>query len=237
MVKKYKAVNKAFERLLHGASQISPEDRTVLGRKVFIEFSKQPGKVGKVLLISRSDRHFAGLHLKYVKKENHAGTWELVNKNSRAFQAHEESLSQARTIEEIGAWLINNGLYNEASIINLVPNPTYVTYDEIRKLFKALNDFFKPLIKESVSFDQLLEKKMVTHLFVSINFYAPKQQHQVTEYTAIFLNSWGEMFCKSVYLSKGFKTMEDAKKDILIKIGVKKMPVNTAFYFSKGVAR
>ena len=74
-------------------------------------------------------------------------------------------------------------------------------------------------------------------LFISINFYAPKQQRKVTEYTAIYLNSWGEMFCKSFYSDQGFSTMEDAKKDIMKTVGIKKMPLNTAFYFSKGVAR
>ncbi|MCF6246573.1 MAG: class I adenylate cyclase [Desulfobacula sp.] len=237
MVKKYKTVNQAFEKLFHGGSQISPEDRTILGRKVFIEFSKQQGKVGKVLLVSRSDRHFSGLHLKYLKKENHLGTWELINKNARAFHDQEESLIRAKTIEEIGAWLVNNGLYNESAIINLIPNPTYVTYDDVRKLFKTINDFLGPVIQETAGFDQLLEKNKVMHLFISINFYAPKQQNLVTEYTVIYLNSWGEMFCKSVYSNLGFSSMEDVKKDILTRIEIKKLPVNTAFYFSKGVSR
>jgi len=237
MVKKYKTVNKAFEKLVHGRSRISPEDRTVLGRKVFIEFSKQTGKVDKVLLISRSDRHFQGLHLKYIKANNKIGTWELINKNAKAFHNCQESLIKANTIEEIGAWLINNSLYNESMIINLVPNPTYVTFDDIRKLFKTLYDFFRPLIKNTINFDQLLLKNRVVCLFISINFYAPRQQQKVSEYTAIYLNSWGEMFCSSFYSTKDFLTMEETKKDLMNKIGIKKLPLNTAFYFSKGVTR
>jgi adenylate cyclase class 1 len=236
MIKKYKTVNKAFERLFHGRSGISLEDQTMLGRKVFIEFSKQPGKVEKVLLVSRSDRHFQGLHLRYNKTDR-IGTWELFNKNVKAFHHREESLIKANTIEEIGAWLINNSLYNESTIINLVPNSTYVTFDDIRKLFKTIYDFFSPMLKKVIGFDQLLMKNRVVSLFISINFYAPKQQRKVTEYTAIYLNSWGEMFCKSFYSDQGFSTMEDAKKDIMKTVGIKKMPLNTAFYFSKGVAR
>ncbi len=237
MVKKYKTVNKAFESILHGRSQISPEDRTVLGRKIYIEFSKQPGKVEKVLLVSRSDRHFAGLHLKYVQNNNKVGTWNLVNKQAKTLQLQEEPLIKANTIEEIGAWLINNSLFNEDSAINLVPNPTYVTFDDIRKLYKAMFDFLDPIHKSLIGFDQLLTKSQLVCLFISINFYSPRQQRKVTEYTAIYLNSWGEMYCKSVYSKQGFPTMEETKKDILERIGIKKMPLNTAFYFSKGVAR
>jgi adenylate cyclase class 1 len=237
MIQKYKTVNKSLEGLFHGRSNISPEDRTVLGRKILIEFSKQPGKVEKVLLISRSNRHFQGLHLKYNPGAGKTGTWELLNKNARAFHGELEPLIRAGTIEEIGAWLMNNGLYNETAVISLVPNPTYVTFDDIRKLFQAMYDFFSPMLKQAVGFDRLLMKNRVVCLFVSINFYAPKQQQRVTEYTAVYMNSWGEMFCKSFCSDQGFSTMEAAKTDILARMGIKKLPLNTAFYFSKGVAR
>lgn len=237
MIKKYKTVNLTFEKQFQGRSMISQEDRTVLGRKIFIEFSKQPGKVEKVLLISRSDRHFQGLNLKYIKKETRVGTWELFNKNIKMHLQAEESLIKAHTIEEIGAWLMNNDLYNENSVVTLIPNPTYVTFDDIRKLFKAMYDFFSPVLNKVIGFDQLLLKNRVVCLFISINFYAPKQQRKVTEYTAVYLNSWGEMFCKSFYSDQGFPNMEETKKDIMNRINIKKMPLNTAFYFSKGVAR
>ncbi|OGR53647.1 MAG: adenylate cyclase [Desulfobacula sp. RIFOXYB2_FULL_45_6] len=237
MIQKYKAVNITFERNFKGRFMISPEDRTVLGRKIFIEFSKQPGKVGKVLLISRSDRHFQGLQLKYVKKTGKIGTWELINKNTRSHQTQEESLIKAHTIEEIGAWLMNNDLYNEDSVIHLIPNPTYVTFDDIRKLFKTMHEFFSPSLRKEVGFDRLLLKSRVVSLFISINFYAPRQQHKVTEYTAVYMNSWGEMFCKSFYSEKGLPTLEETKNDIMKRIDIKKFPVNTAYYFSKGVAR
>ena len=237
MVKKYKSINKSFESLFHGRSQISPEDRTVLGRKIFIEFSKQPGKVEKVLLVSRSDQHFHGLNLRYSNPSNTIGSWELFNKNAKALHHHEEQLIKAKTIEEIGAWLLNNGLYNDSAVINLVPNPTYVTFDDVRKLYKSMNDFFAPNLNQYVSFDQLLMKSRVVRLFISLNFYAPRQQQKITEYTIVYLNSWGEMFCKSVYTKQGFSNMDETKNDIINRIGIETLPEDTGFYFSRGFAR
>jgi len=237
MIQKYKAINISFEQNFKGRFMISPEDRTVLGRKIFIEFSKQPGKVGKVLLISKSDRHFQGLQLKYVKNTDEIGTWELINKNTRSHQHQEEFLVKAHTIEEIGAWLMNNELYNEDAVIHLIPNPTYVTFDDIRKLFKTMHEFFSPALKKEAGFDQLLLKSRVVSLFISINFYAPRQQHNVTQYTAVYMNSWGEMFCRFFYSENGFVSLEETKNDILQRIGIKKFPLNTVYYFSKGVAR
>ena len=237
MVKKYKTVNKAFDGLFQGQSMISSEDRNVLERKILIEFSKQPGKVEKVLLVSRSGRHFQGLHLKYVKKSHPAGIWQLFNKNSKASHHPEELLVEADTIEEIGAWLVNNSLYHANSMVHLIPNETYVTFDDIRKLYETMHDFFSPMLRKNISFDHFSMRKKVACLFVSINFYAPKQQREVTDYTAVYLNTWGEMFCKTYSSDQGFSSMEETKKDILDRVGIKKMPLNTAYYFSKGVAR
>ncbi len=237
MIQKYKSINITFERNFKGRFMISPEDRTVLGRKIFNEFSKQPDKIGKVLLISRSDKHFQGLQLKYVKNTGEIGTWELFNKNVRSHQTREESLIKGYTIEEIGAWLINNDLYNADAVIHLIPNPTYVTFDDIRKLFTTMHEFFSPVLKKEVGFDQLLLKSRIISLFISINFYAPRQQHKVTEYTAVYMNSWGEMFCKSFYSEQGFASLEETKNDIMGRMDIKRFPLNTSYYFSKGVAR
>jgi len=237
MIRKYKQINISFEQNFKERFMISLEDRTVLGRKIFIEFSKQPGKVGKVLLISRSERHFQGLQLKYVNDTGKIGTWELINKNTRSHQTWEESLVKAHTIEEIGAWLMNNGLYNKDTVVHLVPNPTYVTFDDIRKLFKTMYEFFSPSLGKEVGFDQLLLKSRVFSLFISVNFYAPRQQYNVTEYTVVYMNSWGEMFCRSFYSEKGFASFEETKVDILQRVGIKKFPLNTGYYFSKGVGR
>ena len=237
MVKKYKTINRAYESLFHGQSEISPEDRTVLGRKILVEFSKQPGKVKKVFLVSRGDRHLQSLYLKYNKKNDIIGTWQLYNKNRKALQIQEEFLINADTIEEIGAWLINNSLYHENSVINLIPNPAYVTFDDIRKLYKNMYEFFSPILNQAISFDQLLMKNRVVYLFVSIDFYAAKKERSINRYSAVYLNSWGEMFCKSIYSKQGFSSMDQVKQDIMNKIGIKKLPLNTVFYFSKGAAR
>ncbi|MCP4024261.1 MAG: adenylate cyclase, partial [Desulfobacteraceae bacterium] len=236
MIKKYKKVSKTFDRNFHERAMISAEDRTVLGRKVWIEFSKQPGKIGKVLLVSRGDRHFQGLNLKYELKQGKTPQWYLINKSSKQIYS-EEALYVASTIEEIGAWMINNSLYTEHTLINLIPNPTYVTYDDIKKLYKAMYDFFHSDLKENVSFKELLVKDKIVSLFISINLYASKNLKNVMEYSAIYMNSWGEMFCKSCISKSGFSNMDEMKRDVCQQIKMGRLPENTAFYFPKGILR
>ncbi|MFH2058408.1 MAG: class I adenylate cyclase [Pseudomonadota bacterium] len=229
IVKKYKTLNKAFEKLNQGDSQISPEDRTVLGRKVYSELSRQPGKIEKVLLVSKSEILFNGLHLKFTQAPGQPGTWALINKDLRGAD-REETLITATTIEEIGAWLIVNKIYSDSCGVNLLPNPTPVAVDDIRKLFKSLYDYFGPVIKKPVSFDRLLKKRTITDLFVSVNFYAPRQQRRITGYTMIYMNTWGEMFFKSYASIKGLPEMEDVKNNIQQQLGIKTMTADTACY-------
>jgi adenylate cyclase class 1 len=237
MLEKYKKVKKECEHDIHESPMISREDQTVLEHKVKIEFSNQPMKVRKILLVSRGEQHFHGLYLKYINKGSHNGEWLLINKNPKALPDHEEPLIRAETIEEIGAWLIVNGLYSKNTIINLAPNPCFVTFDEIKKLYENIHEFFYPLIKPVLGFDQLLLYPQKKAVFVSVNFYAPQKQKKVMHYTALYVNDWNEVFCSYSFTHQGFISLAHVKRDLMFKLRVRKLPLNTAFYFSKGVVK
>ncbi len=211
IIKKYKFLNKALEDLPGDEILISPEDRTVLGRKVYAELSRQPDKIVKILLVSKTALHFSGLHVKYVRTKE--GAWELIHKTGKTVDGS-ETLISAQSIEEIGAWLMINDVYKDNPMVHLVPNPTPVTTDDIRKLFKALYDSFGPLIHQPVGFDPLLKKESLAGLFVSVNFYSPRQQRDITDYTLIYMNTWGEMFLKSFRPQKGLPDLRDLKKTV-----------------------
>jgi len=233
---KFTQVKQQFEIQTRGRLMISDEDRKVLERKVDIVFLEKPHKIKKNLLVFRGDRHFERLHLKHIPKPETPGRWELFHKNLTIHQ--DDSFTKADSIEEIGAWLINNSLYTSHSMINLVPNPTVVTHEDVEKLFKNMYDYFNPTVKKQVNFSELRKgKPKIVCLFISINFYAAKQQSDISDYCAVYINSWGEMYFRSSWPGKAFSSMDTAKVDILDTLGIKKFPLNTAFYFSKGMAR
>jgi len=236
ILQKYKKVKNECEHNREDAL-ISHQDQTVLEHKVKIEFSDQPMKVRKILLVSRGDRHFYGLHLKYIDTHSPNGEWVLLNKRPKAALDSEEPLIRAKTIEEIGAWLIVNGLYSKNTIINLAPNPCHVTFDEIKNLYKNIHDFFHPLIKPSVGFDQLLVYPPKKAAFVSVNFYAQKEQKKIMHYTVLYVNAWNEVFCSPSFTTQGFISLGHVKRDLMFKLRTRELPLNTLFYFSKGVVK
>lgn len=232
MLTKYARIKKYFDIMSRDGLMISSQDRSVLERKVDIVFLEKPFKIKKMLLVPRGDRLFSKLYLKHLP----GGTWELIHKESGL--DHEETLMKADTIEQIGAWLILNTLYTEHLLINLIPNPTRVSHDDIQKLFKAMHDFFVPDIERSVRFHELHKPRpAIVSIFISINFYAARQQTPVNDCSAIYMNSWGEMYARSIGTGKGFSSLETAQKELLSSLGISKLPEKTVFYFSKGMAR
>lgn len=233
---KFNQVKKRFENQSISGLKISKDDRRVLERKVNIVFLDKPHKIKKILLVSSVDKHFARLHLKHIPQANTPGGWELFHKNLKAGKDNDDSLVKANSIEEIGAWLINNSLYVANSIINLVPNPTLVTHETIKRLFKSMHDFFNPHIMAPIHFNELRkEKTQIVCLFVSINFYAAKQPSGITDYCAIYINSWGEMYFRSSWPGKTFSSMTIAKQHLLETLGIMQFPFKTKFYFAKGI--
>ncbi|MCG8688559.1 MAG: class I adenylate cyclase [Desulfobacterales bacterium] len=238
MVTKYTDLKKRFETRSVSGLMISEQDRIVLERKVNIVFQDKPNKIKKLLLVSRGDRHFSRLHIRYIPLPGKSyGQWELIHKIPKHRQQNEESIITADSIEEIGAWLINNSLYTERTFLGMVPNPTVVSHDDIEKLYRSMYEFFEPSLKKTVHFSAMRKQPEICRLFISLNFYTEKSMGKIYDYTVIYLNSWGEMYLRNAKPSKPLQGLEAAKREICIGLSLDDLPKDTAFYFSKGVSR
>ncbi len=238
MVSKYADLKKRFDTQSGSGLMISEQDRIVLERKVDIVFQDKPYKIKKLLLVSEGDRHFSRLHLKYLPGSGSApGRWELVHKIPKQQQKDEESIINSDTIEEIGAWLINNRLYTERTFLGLVPNPTSVSHDDVEKLYRAMHRFFMPEINKTIHFSEMRKPPVIVCLFISLNFYAGKPQTKVSDYTTVYLNSWGEMYLRSARPAVALPDLEAAKQQIRTGLSCHDLPEKTAFYFARGAGR
>jgi adenylate cyclase, class 1 len=223
MIGKMRMMNKAFENAFQNDAKISPEERTVLVRNIVVEFSKGKNKIERVLLVSRNLTYFKRLSLQ-PKEVNKKTTWELVVDPKTARHSQKDVLKQAGTIEEIAAWLINNSFYSEQSTISLVPNPSFVTYNDIVRLMKAMHDFFTPIMQKQKSFHSLVLEAKIVAVFVSFNLCVNPSNPKINEYTIIYLNSWNEMFIYSKINNKGFDSVKEVVEDILTMTGIKRLP-------------
>ena len=217
-------------------SLITPADITVLGRKIFVHFVKKPDKIEKILLISKNSYHFHGLSLRFCKATGKKPAWELIHKSGRISMIREEILKKADTIEEIGAWFIYNRLYSDQTLINLIPNPTPVTSDDIKSFFSAMDSFF-PSDGDDIGPDILLAKQVINFLFISMNLCVPRKIKKIVECSAIYMNSWGEMFVSSFSKKDGFDSLEELMRTIRKALKIDKFPEQTMYYFPKSFKR
>jgi len=95
------------------------------------------------------------------------------------------------------------------------------------------NIFSIPLLAEPVGFNQYLLPKKVVGIFISIGFYSPVHEKKMTDYTVIYLNSWGEMQQKSVHLDQGFSSEKQVIKDVMNRLGIKELMPDQIVCFTK----
>lgn len=217
-------------------SLITPADIAVLGRKIFVHFVKKPDKIEKILLISNKSYHFHGLSLRFCKATGKKPVWELIHKSGKISMIREEILKRADTIEEIGAWFIYNRFYSDQTLINLIPNPTSVTSDEIKRFFSAMDSFF-PSDDYDIGSDILLAKAVINFLFISMNLCVPGKIKKIVECSAIYMNSWGEMFVSFFSKKDGFDSLEELMRTIRKELKIDKFPEHTVYYFPRSFKR
>ncbi len=208
MIATYKRMNRFLQKTTSEKARISPEDLTILGRKMFVQFASQPYKVEKIPIAFHGKKMFQKLYIKYDHSIHSSPKWLLyhVIKDEKTGRNINEVLKKADRIEEIAIWLIHNGLYMPATTFQLLPNPTPVTPEDIRLFLDKLYDFFPEHDNDTISPQRLLGDAHVLKLFITVNFTADRKLNKICEYTAIYKTSWGEVFCRVFFEKKGKRT-------------------------------
>jgi adenylate cyclase class 1 len=124
-------------------------------------------------------------------------------------------LKEMDRIEEIAIWLIHNDLYSSTASLQLMPNPTSISIQDILDFMTCLHDFFPPEDMETISAEALLDKPQIIKLFLAINFGTNQKADKIHEYTAIYMTSWGEFYCRIFSDKAGLLSVEDAVKKVV----------------------
>ncbi|MBF0302015.1 MAG: class I adenylate cyclase [Desulfamplus sp.] len=210
-------------------SLLTPRDRTILGRKMVVQFSMdEKAKVEPLLLVSKSGLT-KGLNLQYNDDVKDTQKWLLMHKwrDDQNRMENNEKLKAAACIEELGAWLIHNELYLKENYIKIVHNPTVVRSNDVNLLFQFIYDFFIDDIKKEITNDALCSKSTITSMLISINFTVPRDSKLMTEWSVIYRNSWGEMFCHLFTSNPGLRDVKDVENRVQRELQLSSFPLKT----------
>ncbi len=216
MVGTYEKLSRSIRASKDSKIIITPEDLTILGRKMFVQFSKQATKVEKLPLIAHGNRLFEQLNLHYVENGNRSPVWQLVHqkKDKQKSENANELIKQMGRIEALIIWLVRNGLVESAASLRLMPNPTPISLQDLTDFVKAISGFFSLEEIDKLPPTDLLTKARVLKLFLVINFGLSRRLNRIHEYTAIYVTSWGEFFCRVFIDKEGLVFAEDAIESV-----------------------
>ncbi|WDP90823.1 MAG: class I adenylate cyclase [Desulfobacter sp.] len=235
MFARYDQVKQVFKDHSRKGHLISDKDRERLTRKVDVVYKEKFYKIKKLFLIAENDDYFSNLSMKYLSGGEKTGKWEVFQQNEKGGRVLESPLFRADRVEHICAWLLYNRLYNNGTPLGLVPNPTSIGYTDLQNLYKAMKRFFSlDFNPSSVFFDFTESLPTIVSVFVTINLEADRPLSVVEDYCVVYVNSWGEMFCRPSAQGTIFDNLGMAKKDILAALDTQTFPVNTEFYFPRG---
>ncbi|MBW2090737.1 MAG: class I adenylate cyclase [Deltaproteobacteria bacterium] len=198
---------------------ISSRDMTVLGRKLYIYYSRRANKIDSVVSAVGDPPALKGLTLQQQPDDKNQMKWHayqgmLSRESIIKGEGAPFLLRRAYFLQEILAWLGYNRIFSTDTTINLNQNPknspSYFTVPDIQNLLKALMEFFPPLKHQEINESSLLKAAKVTKMFLTVNTQAPEWSKEITDTSVCYLNSWGELFFKGftsnqgIYLARNF---------------------------------
>jgi len=212
MIKTYRRITSGLGKVKD--SIISPTDLTIFGRIIASRFTQKKGKVDRLIIASPGEKTFKKLFIKYEGQETGI-TWKLIQLlEVPRKERREETLKITRRIEFLAAWMINNGFFSTETSVNLYPNPSSVSIQDVQDLLKELARFFPKEWIEDIYLKDLLDNTYVRRLLVILNFNRDRREKRIFEYTAIYDNSWGERFCQTFFSREGLFSGEEVLEEL-----------------------
>lgn len=198
---------------------ISQRDLTVLGRKLFIHYSRRTNKVDSIKLMIEAPPALNGITLQpHLEKDNQKVwaayrallSWETVTKGGGATHL----LRISNDLPELLIWLVNNQVYDSNTSINFNVGAgklkSHCTVPDLHALIRALKAFFPPFRHSELKEEALLDKPKIVRMFMIINLEEPDMSHQIVHSGLCYQNNWGEIFYKGYNNSQdGIKIARD----------------------------
>jgi len=96
-----------------------------------------------------------------------------------------------------------------------------------------LYEFFPLEEVEAIPPQTLLKKPQVLKLSMTVNFNLNRKLDKIYEYTAIYMTSYGEFFCRVFFDNKGISFVEGALHRLKEQLNLPIFPGQVGFYIPR----
>ncbi|MCF8720471.1 class I adenylate cyclase [Nitrospina gracilis] len=206
-------------------SLISERDTHLLGRKLFSFYRPSQNKVENLFALvdgETGEKELTFMIHRVNPKDK--GEWYLIRGKTLAFLEHipkEQILKKAYSLQFLVAFTCFNSLFRKDTVLLLRAEQQSIKDQDLKILLEDLSSFMSQVSVASIPNEDLLTNARLRQLFMIVDFGNPiprevmignlhdcktpkeyagfmnRKLERITSTTAIYLTTWGELFCKT----------------------------------------
>jgi adenylate cyclase, class 1 len=208
----YKQLRQA---LPHNETQIINEhDLTLLGRKLYVLFAKNKGKLQLTPFLKKGGLILEKCIFQLRSEPADKYDWHLYDATNYPFEApgKKSNIFKSRRVARAAAWLINNGLYDfHRTKVEMAPNPSGLNVNDLIDLLKHLQGYFLPALAQIKMGSNLQSLARRNQIMIVIDLEKDSLAWGTTRTDIIYKNTWGELYTETYTLQQALLVI---KKEI-----------------------
>ena len=202
LIEAYQDLSRMLKQDGNRKQMISPQDITVIGRKLESFYSVKKGKVNFMKRAFSEGLLQESITMNADPNKPPQQLWsvyrgQLGDRSLKEAVTQKKLLKKGPNLVEILAWAIFNQLIDKNTSLYLLPNPSPVSMGDIQDFVSKYMEIFPKSKISMLSNSALLAKDKKLSFFIIVNFGSQKWQTEIEKVTIIYKNSWGEIYCIS----------------------------------------
>jgi adenylate cyclase class 1 len=164
------------------ASESDRRDLTILGRKISAFYLKKKSKV------SILPKPLGKLNVAVLSLDLNNDLWSVFSGNDT-----QSALISDHNVVFTIAFIVWNNLF-APNLIRMRPNPSNVTHQEIVNLGIKMKAFLGSYDTNDIDIANYLREEYIVKLLVVAGFERSPWEKEITDYSTVHANCWGELF-------------------------------------------
>ncbi len=200
--------------------EIDEYDLTVLGRKLFALFSQRKNKLQVTPFLTSKRVTLDRCVFQYEPRGHGKHRWVLYDASwySTERKRKKQRIFSADRVVRAAAWLVNNGLYDfHRTTVEMIPNPTGVTLNDLIHLLKHIQAYFSPAYYYGQNGKAFYETARMEKIMAIVDMEELEKLSKWLTMDIIYRNTWGELFTEIYPYRDGLQVLIEYIRQLRIK--------------------
>lgn len=189
---------------------IDDYDLTVLGRKLLALFARKRNKLQLTPFLTTKRLVLDRCVFQYERRGKGKFRWVLYDTSWYPTEPKrkKQRIFSSERIVRSAAWLVNNGLYDyHRTAVEMVPNPSGVTLNDLIGLLKHFQSFFGPIHYLGTNGAGFHMAPAIEKIMLIIDMEELEKLKEPQTIDVVYRNTWGEMFTEPYNYDEGLRVL------------------------------